>query len=69
MEVRKKMDTPKYINEKKVAAIMDCAVQTLRNKRFKGEGPPYSKIGRAVRYSERDVIQYMEARKVTPTGE
>ena len=60
------MDTPKYINEKKVAEIMDCAVQTLRNQRFRGAGPPYSKINRAVRYRVDDVIQFMESRKVTP---
>ena len=60
------MDTRKYINEKRVAEIINCAVQTSRNQRFRGAGPPYSKINRAVRYRADDVIQFMESRKVTP---
>ena len=63
------MDTPKYINEKKVAEIMDCATQTLRNKRFRGEGPPYIKLNRAVRYSLQDVFSYMESHKILPKGQ
>jgi predicted DNA-binding transcriptional regulator AlpA len=65
----KSMDTPKWINEKRAAEIMALAVQTLRNQRFRGAGPAYSKIGRAVRYSERDVIEFMESRKITPGSE
>lgn len=56
---------PTYVNEQKVAEMLDCAVQTLRNWRFRGEGPQYSKLGgRAVRYKLQDVIAYMERRKV-----
>ena len=58
-----------WINEKRAAEIMALAVQTLRNQRFKGAGPAYSKIGRSVRYCEQDVIRFMEERKVTPRNE
>jgi hypothetical protein len=60
------MDTPIYVTEKKVAEIMGYAVQTLRNQRFRGTGPTYIKLTRAVRYSLEDVFSYMEQRKVTP---
>ena len=63
------MDTPQYVTEKKVAEIMGYAVQTLRNQRFRGAGPTYIKLDRAVRYSLEDVFSYMEKHKVTPKDE
>jgi hypothetical protein len=63
------MDTPKFINEKKAAEIMCLAVQTLRNQRFRGAGPVYYKLNRAVRYRESDIVGFMESKKVTPRNE
>jgi predicted DNA-binding transcriptional regulator AlpA len=63
------MDTPRWIDEKRAAQIMGLARQTLANARFRGAGCPYSKIGRAVRYSERDVIAFMESRKISTKSE
>jgi hypothetical protein len=57
---------PKYINEKKVAEIMDVGVQTLRNDRHLRRGLSYVKKGRTVRYSLADVIQYLEDHKIRP---
>jgi len=54
----------KWIGEKEVAQITGRGLQTLRNDRSKGQGIPYSKIGRLVRYSLQDVITYMEVRKI-----
>lgn len=59
-----KTDIPRYVNEKEVSRITGRAVQTLRNERFRGQGIPYVKVGRAVRYRLSDVIDFMEARKV-----
>jgi hypothetical protein len=58
------MDIPKYIDEREVANITGLALSTLRNNRFKGAGIPYVKVGRSVRYSLGDVVQYMECRKI-----
>jgi hypothetical protein len=58
------MDIPKYIDEREVANITGFALSTLRNNRFKGAGIPYVKVGRSVRYSLGDVVQYMECRKI-----
>ena len=63
------MEYPTYVTEKKVAEIMGYAVQTLRNQRFRGAGPTYIKLDRAVRYSLTDVFSYMERHKVTPKDE
>lgn len=62
------MEKERWGKEKEVASLMVYKVQTLRNQRFRGEGPPYSKIGRSVRYKISDVIDFMESRKVIPPG-
>jgi hypothetical protein len=40
------------------------ALSTLRNNRSKGQGIPYIKLGRSVRYDLQDVIEFMEAHKI-----
>ena len=62
------METIKYLNEKQVSEVTGIAVQTLRNWRQLRRGFPYSKVGRAVRYSVGDVEQFMESRKVRMEG-
>jgi predicted DNA-binding transcriptional regulator AlpA len=60
------MTGKQFIDDREVAAISGFKVQTLRNWRHRGVGPPYSKIGRAVRYDRAELISFIEARKVTP---
>jgi predicted DNA-binding transcriptional regulator AlpA len=55
---------PTYINENQVAQITGRALSTLRNERSKGQGIPYIKLGRSVRYDLQDVIEFMEAHKI-----
>lgn len=54
----------KWINEKEVSEMTGRGVQTLRNDRFKGQGIPYSKVGKSVRYSIQDVEAFMLKGKV-----
>ena len=54
----------KYLTEKQVAEITSRALSTMRNDRFLNRGIPYIKIGKSVRYSLQDVINYMESRKI-----
>jgi predicted DNA-binding transcriptional regulator AlpA len=56
-----------WIDEKRAANITGLAIQTLRNYRFKGVGPPYYKLGRSVRYRLSDILTYMELRRVEPS--
>jgi predicted DNA-binding transcriptional regulator AlpA len=58
----------KYLNEKETSNLTSLALSTLRNHRSKGCGLPYIKIGRAVRYSFQDIIDYFEGHKVQQTG-
>ena len=61
---KEQMETPRWIEEKRVAELTGIAVQTLRNWRFKRTGPPYFKVRRSVRYRLDEVIRYMEERRV-----
>jgi hypothetical protein len=58
------MEHPKYIDEQEVARITGRALSTLRNERFNHRGIPYYKVGRSVRYSLGDVIQFMEKHRI-----
>jgi hypothetical protein len=54
----------RYVNERVVSKITGLALQTLRNHRFQKRGIPYSRIGRSIRYSMEDIINFMERRKI-----
>ncbi len=57
-------DTPllpgDLVDENEAAAILGACVQTLRNWRWRGEGPRYRKIGlRLVRYHRADLAAFI----------
>lgn len=54
----------RFIDDKEVARITGRGIQTLRNDRFKGQGIPYMKFGRLVRYDEAEVIRFVEGRRI-----
>ncbi len=54
----------RYVDEKEVKRITGLALSTLRNQRCLGVGIPYVKVGRAVRYSLKDITTFMENRKI-----
>lgn len=59
----------RYLVEREVSRLTGIALSTLRNWRVRAEGIPYYKIGRSVRYSQADVIGFMEQRRVVPGGD
>jgi hypothetical protein len=59
-------ELPRYLNEHEVSEIMRRAVNTLWNDRVKSRGFPYIKHGRSVRYKLKDILEFMEDRKVVP---
>jgi len=52
------------LNEREAAKILGVAIQTLRNWRCRRKGPPYIKMGRAVRYQLIDLLEYMDKGKI-----
>lgn len=63
------MKTATYIDEKQVAEITGLSLSTLRRDRHMRQGMPYYKIGRAVRYSVEDIVEYMESRRIVSRRE
>jgi hypothetical protein len=73
---RKKMTETIIINpdlfytDNEVAKVLSLNVQTLRNWRWKNQGPAFVKMGQArrsiVRYKGKDLLDYMEKNRVTP---
>lgn len=51
----------KLLNQKQVSKIIGLSEAWLERKRWEGGGIPYRKLGRCVRYDERDVINWIEA--------
>ncbi len=59
------MSSPdKFDTEPDTAAMLGIGASTLQQLRFRGEGPPYLKIGRAIRYRRSDVERWLEAHTV-----
>jgi hypothetical protein len=54
----------RYLDEKRVSELTGLSLSLLRNDRCQGRRIPYIKIGRAVRYNEVDVVNFMESHKI-----
>ena len=53
------------MTEREVAALLHLAPNTLAIWRCRGiDGPPYMKLGRAVRYRRTDVMSWLKSREV-----
>lgn len=61
--------TPLAVDEDAAAARIGLAVSTLQKKRVSGDGPPFVKLGRAVRYRLADLDAWVAARVVSSTSE
>jgi hypothetical protein len=56
-----KEEADEFWDDRRLAAHLGCSRVTLQQHRSRGEGIPFLKIGRAVRYSLRDVRTYIAA--------
>lgn len=59
MEPRGRLDFTLF-NQNTLAAVLDCSVQLLERNRWAGQGVPYIKIGRTVRYRKLDTLNYLQ---------
>jgi predicted DNA-binding transcriptional regulator AlpA len=60
-------DPDAALNENQAAEFLGVSVRTLQAWRVRGGGPPYVKIGRAVRYQRRALIAFQTDHTVTST--
>lgn len=59
--VAAKLEPGDLVDDKEAAAILGATVQTLRNWRWKGEGPRWRKVGqRLVRYHRADLAAFID---------
>jgi hypothetical protein len=56
-----------YIDENKASEVTGIPVPTLRTKRVRGSGPPFYRIGRAIRYDHDELIAWMKERRALNT--
>ncbi len=56
------------VDERVLAPRLKITVKTLQAWRSTGGGPPFVKLGRAVRYNEADVRVWLESRTVKSTS-
>ena len=54
------------LTEVEIADFLKLSTRTLQAWRVKKDGPPFIRVGRAIRYRLRDVVRWIEARTVAP---
>ena len=57
------------LREIEAAQLLNIEVATLRRWRWAGKGPVFRKIGAAVRYSQADIEDFIQAARRTSTSE
>lgn len=57
------------LDEEAAAPLVGMTVSTLQKKRVTGDGPPYVKMGRSVRYRPEDLEQYVAERIRSSTSQ
>jgi predicted DNA-binding transcriptional regulator AlpA len=66
-----KLGTPSNVllTPKETAGRLKLSTSWLAKARMTGDGPPFIKIGRAIRYSEAALLQWMKSRQRLSTNE
>ena len=64
MPDRDKQDPDALLMEVHAAKLLNLSVRTLQSWRLRGEGPAFVRAGRAIRYSRRDLIAWINENTV-----
>ena len=59
----------KFLTAKEAAALYGVSLSWLAKRRMGGDGPPFVKVGRSVRYTETGLIQWAKSRQRLSTSE
>ena len=57
------------LTAKEAAVRFKVSLSWLAKARMRGDGPPYIKIGKSVRYTDTGMIQWMKSRQRLSTSE
>jgi predicted DNA-binding transcriptional regulator AlpA len=63
------LDFSPLLTPKEAGARLKFSLSWLAKARMRGDGPPYIRIGRSIRYSEAALIQWMKSRQRLSTSE
>jgi len=67
-QVPKSGPVDRWIDEVEAAELIGLSISWFQRARYVGNGPPFTKLGRAVRYRLGDILAFMEARQVRSTS-
>jgi len=59
------IELPRLLSVKQASLYTGLSESTLNNARWRGDGPPYIKLGRSVRYRAKDLLSYIDTREVS----
>jgi predicted DNA-binding transcriptional regulator AlpA len=59
----------RLLTPKETASVLNLSESWLAKARMRGDGPPYVRCGRAIRYQESDLIAYIRSRRRLSTSE
>jgi excisionase family DNA binding protein len=54
---------PVLLTPEEAAKILKLSLSWLAKARMHGDGPPYMKVGRSIRYSEAALLQWMKSQQ------
>jgi excisionase family DNA binding protein len=63
------MTLPIYMTPREAAAYLHTSPSTLAKRRLSGDGPQFTRIGRAIRYLREDLDAWMASGRVRSTSE
>ena len=59
----------RWLTAKEAADFLRVSLSWLAKARMRGDGPPYVKVGRSIRYAEAALLQWMKSRQRLSTSE
>jgi excisionase family DNA binding protein len=59
----------RMMREAEVAALLGVSRRTMQGWRWRGGGPPYVRVGSAVRYEPAEVQAWLDAQRRTSTSD
>ena len=59
----------RLLTPKEAANVLRLSLSWLAKARMRGDGPPYVKLGRAIRYREGALVQWLRSRQRLSTSE
>jgi predicted DNA-binding transcriptional regulator AlpA len=70
IDMAEKVNSPeRQLTPKEAAEFLRVSESWLAKERMRGDGPPFAKFGRAVRYGEGDLLQYVKSRRRLSTSD